>query len=117
MAGALVLHARYRDREEEVKAALERAGIDPGMRADRLGVKDFISESPDQSVENILRYKDQYPPLQGIYSQAKDADLIVINGEGDLVFITLFSKGSLRGIVCCRIGGGISIVSPSFEAV
>ena len=52
------------------------------------GAKDFISEDTGESVENILRYKKRYPALAELFRQADEADIFVINGEGDIVFTT-----------------------------
>jgi polysaccharide pyruvyl transferase WcaK-like protein len=52
------------------------------------GAKDFISSEPEQSAENILRYRNKYSLLQEIYRQAYNADLLILNGEGDMVFTT-----------------------------
>jgi len=52
------------------------------------GAKDFIDEDPGKSVENLLRYKKRYRELSLIYDQAENADLIVVNGNGDVVFTT-----------------------------
>lgn len=51
-----------------------------------LGAKDFIAHDPAETVENILRYKSKFREIQEIYEKAQNADLLVIHGEGDLVF-------------------------------
>ena len=50
------------------------------------GARDFISEDPRKSIDNLIRYKDQYPELSKIYEQAKTSDVLLVNGEGDMVF-------------------------------
>lgn len=52
------------------------------------GAKDFIAHNPAETVENILRYKSSHKEIQEIYDKAQNADLIVIHGEGDVVFTT-----------------------------
>lgn len=52
------------------------------------GAKDFINEDPGKSVDNLLRHKKRYRELSLIYDQAENADLIVVNGDGDVVFTT-----------------------------
>ncbi len=53
-----------------------------------LGAKDCISEDPEESVKNLLRHKSKHPPLDRIFRDALEADILVINGEGDFVFTT-----------------------------
>lgn len=50
------------------------------------GAKDFIAHDPAETVENILRYKAKHKEIQEIYEKAQNADLLVIHGEGDMVF-------------------------------
>ena len=52
------------------------------------GARDFISPEPEESVENILRYKKKFRLLIEIYDKVRSVDLVVINGEGDMVFTT-----------------------------
>lgn len=52
------------------------------------GAKDFINEDPEKSVENLLCHKKRYRELSVIYCEAEEADLIVVNGDGDLIFTT-----------------------------
>lgn len=51
-----------------------------------LGGKDYISYDPLQSAENLLKYKHRNQFLAEIYEKVNSSDLIVINGEGDLIF-------------------------------
>jgi polysaccharide pyruvyl transferase WcaK-like protein len=51
-----------------------------------LGAKDFIAHDPTETVENILRYKTGVTEIQEIYKKVQDADILIIHGEGDLVF-------------------------------
>src|SRR5208282_6945407 len=53
-----------------------------------LGAKDFIAHDPAETVENILRFKSKVEEIQDIYEKVQYADVIVIHGEGDLVFTT-----------------------------
>lgn len=52
------------------------------------GAKDFISEDPAVSVDNLLAHRDQHRALARIYEQAVEADLIVVDGDGDIIFST-----------------------------
>ncbi len=53
-----------------------------------LGAKDFIAHDPVETVENILRYKSKHKEIQEVYDKAQNTDLLVIHGEGDVVFTT-----------------------------
>jgi polysaccharide pyruvyl transferase WcaK-like protein len=53
-----------------------------------LGVKDFISLDPDETVGNILAAKGSNPEIRSIFEKVAGADLVVVHGEGDLVFAT-----------------------------
>lgn len=50
------------------------------------GAHDFIADDPVVSIDNFLAHKERYPALQHIYEQAAKADLIVLDGDGDIVF-------------------------------
>ena len=69
-----------------------------------LGARDFIRPDPPESVEHILRYKDRYPVLQQIYTQAADADVVVVNGEGDMVFTTPPRREALFLLAMAELG-------------
>lgn len=49
---------------------------------------DIITEDPRESVQRLLHYRYKIPALQRIYDQVKACDVMVINGEGDMVFTT-----------------------------
>lgn len=49
---------------------------------------DYISEDPEQSSQNILEHKDSHPILTHIYNSIHDAEEVVINGEGTIIFTT-----------------------------
>jgi len=52
------------------------------------GAKDFVAEEPPETVRNILRYKSRHSKIRQIYEQVAGADLVLINGEGDMVLST-----------------------------
>ena len=52
------------------------------------GAKDFISENPIESLENFFRNYSKYGEMHHLLAKMKEADIIVINGEGDMVFTT-----------------------------
>lgn len=52
-----------------------------------LGAKlDYVTYSPEESVQNLLKYKNKHYELNEIYEKVKLADIVVINGEGDMIF-------------------------------
>jgi polysaccharide pyruvyl transferase WcaK-like protein len=57
------------------------------VKLERLcGARDFITEDPAESINNLLAYKHKYWALERIYEQASKADVIVIDGDGDIIF-------------------------------
>jgi hypothetical protein len=52
------------------------------------GARDFVSIDPEETVRNILASKASHPGIREIFEQVVDADLLVVHGEGDLVFTT-----------------------------
>jgi len=48
--------------------------------------KDFITENPEKSLDNFLKSKNGVPLLDKIYSMVNSVDIIVINGEGSMIF-------------------------------
>ena len=52
------------------------------------GAKDFIAEDPAASVDNLLAHKGQHRALARIYEQAYEADCMVVDGDGDIIFST-----------------------------
>ena len=52
------------------------------------GAKDFIAEDPAVSIDNLLAHKHRHPALDRIYDQAAEADLMVLDGDGDIIFST-----------------------------
>ena len=52
------------------------------------GARDFIAHDPAETADNIIRYRSRYKEIQEIYEKAENADLLVIHGEGDVVFTT-----------------------------
>ncbi|PHV64208.1 polysaccharide pyruvyl transferase family protein [Cyanobacterium aponinum] len=52
-----------------------------------LGIRsDYVGFSPLESAKKLIRYKNRSKILKEIYDKVCDADVIVINGEGDLIF-------------------------------
>ena len=59
----------------------------PNMLTSILGIKpDFISKNPRESSQNLVKYRHVNKRLKTIYDKVKSSDLIVINGEGSMIF-------------------------------
>jgi polysaccharide pyruvyl transferase WcaK-like protein len=55
-----------------------------------VGAKSFVTNRPEQSLSNLLKYRRTSPRLSGLYDQVCRADVVVINGEGSGIFRTPF---------------------------
>jgi polysaccharide pyruvyl transferase WcaK-like protein len=88
------LLARRRRRPFSWYIALERL----------FGAKDFIAEDPSVSVNNLLAHKHRYPALAQIYGQAAEADLLVVDGDGDIVFSTPPRRQTLFLLAMIELG-------------
>jgi polysaccharide pyruvyl transferase WcaK-like protein len=53
-----------------------------------LGAKDFIADDPIVSINNFMAHKHRHPSLARIYDQAAESDLVVLDGDGDIIFST-----------------------------
>jgi polysaccharide pyruvyl transferase WcaK-like protein len=51
-----------------------------------LGGRDFLAATPERSVRNLLEWRRSDPGLQSLYDRIEQADIVVVNGEGDVVF-------------------------------
>jgi polysaccharide pyruvyl transferase WcaK-like protein len=73
-----------RDKINSNSSGLLERGL---RRFDYLFMKsDYVSFSPTESVSNLIRYKSESPELDKIYNQVSNSDVVVINGEGDMIF-------------------------------
>ena len=77
-----------------------------------LGAKDFISEDPAVSIDNLLAHKHRHPALARIYDQAAEADLLVLDGDGDVIFSTPPRRVAL--FLLAMIELGIRLKKPVF---
>jgi polysaccharide pyruvyl transferase WcaK-like protein len=77
-----------------------------------LGARDFIAENPAVSVDNLLAHKHQHPALGRIYDQASEADLLVLDGDGDIIFATPPRRVTL--FLLAMIELGIRLKKPVF---
>ena len=56
--------------------------------AEFFGAKDVVSLDPAETVRNILAFKDSYRGIGEIFNKVNNVDLVVVHGEGDMVFAT-----------------------------
>lgn len=68
------------------------------------GARDFIAEDPSVSVDNLLSNKHRNPGLARIFDQAAQADLIVIDGDGDIIFATPPRRSALFFLAMMELG-------------
>ena len=76
------------------------------------GARDFIAEDPAVSIDNLLAHKHRHPALARIYDQAVDADLLVLDGDGDIIFSTPPRRSTL--FLLAMIELGIRLKKPVF---
>ena len=76
------------------------------------GARDFIAEDPAVSIDNLLAHKHRYPALARIYDQAAQADLLVLDGDGDIIFSTPPRRVTL--FLLAMIELGIRLKKPVF---
>lgn len=76
------------------------------------GAHDFIAEDPAISVNDLVTYKDRYPELGRIYDQAAAADMMVVDGDGDIIFSTPPRRQTL--FLLAMIELGIRLKKPVF---
>src|ERR1700687_125307 len=83
------------------------------IKLERLfGAKDFIAEDPVVSIDNLLVHKHRHPALARIYDQAMEADLLVLDGDGDIIFSTPPRRQTL--FLLAMIELGIRLKKPVF---
>jgi polysaccharide pyruvyl transferase WcaK-like protein len=76
------------------------------------GAKDFIAEDPAVSVDNLLAHKHRHLALARIYDQAAEADLMVLDGDGDIIFTTPPRRQTLFLLAMMELG--IRLKKPVF---
>ena len=110
--GTLLPHRYYR----HFRYLLERrarAWIGWYIRLEELyGARDFIAEDPSVSVDDLLAYKHRNPELARIYDQISQADLLVIDGDGDIIFSTPPRRSALFFLAMMELG--IRLKKPVF---
>ncbi len=68
------------------------------------GAHDFISEDPKASVDTLLAERHHHPALERIYQDAVAADVVVIDGNGDIVFSTPPRRTTLFLLAMIELG-------------
>ena len=76
------------------------------------GARDFIDEEPSISVERLFRHKHQYWAFERIYSEASEADAVVIDGDGDIILSTPPRRQTL--FILAMIELGLRLKKPVF---
>lgn len=76
------------------------------------GAKDLIAEDPVVSIDNLIAHKHRFPALARIYDQAKEADLMVLDGDGDIIFTTPPRRTTL--FLLAMIELGVRLKKPVF---
>lgn len=75
------------------------------IRAEQFfGAKDFIDEDPKVSVDNLIAHKDKYWSFAKIYEQASAADVVVVDGDGDIIFTTPPRRQTLSLLAYMELG-------------
>lgn len=75
------------------------------MKLERLfGARDFIAEDPAESIDTLLAEKGKYPALARIYDQAAEADALVLDGDGDIIFSTPPRRETLFLLAMIELG-------------
>jgi polysaccharide pyruvyl transferase WcaK-like protein len=77
-----------------------------------LGAKDFIVEDPAVSIDNLLAHKHRHPTLARIYDAAAQADLLVLDGDGDIIFSSPPRRQTL--FLLAMIELGVRLKKPVF---
>ena len=68
------------------------------------GANDFITENPAISIDNLLAHKDRHAALGRIYDGASKADLLVLDGDGDIIFSTPPRRQTLFLLAMIELG-------------
>ena len=71
---------------------------------EKFGAQDFVTDDPEKSLSNLLKNKDKAPGLGEIYDKVKNAEIIVINGEGSGVFRTPFRRDFFFYLMIAELG-------------
>jgi polysaccharide pyruvyl transferase WcaK-like protein len=77
-----------------------------------LGARDFIAENPAVSIDNLMAHKHRHSALARIYDQAAESDMVVLDGDGDIIFSTPPRRQTL--FLLAMIELGIRLKKPVF---
>jgi hypothetical protein len=90
-----------------------RRAVDWYIRIEQLfGAKDFVADDPVESIDNLLAYKHRHPVLTQIFDQAAAADVVVLDGDGDIVFSSPPRRQTLFLLAMMELG--IRLKKPVF---
>jgi polysaccharide pyruvyl transferase WcaK-like protein len=76
------------------------------------GAHDFIDSNPSVSVDNLLAHKHRHYALERMFVQASNADIFVVDGDGDIIFSTPPRRQTL--FLLAMIELGIRLSKPVF---
>jgi polysaccharide pyruvyl transferase WcaK-like protein len=83
------------------------------MKLERLfGARDFIGEDPADSINNLISHKHQHQALSRIYDEVAEADCLVLDGDGDIIFSTPPRRTTL--FLLAMIELGVRLKKPVF---
>jgi Polysaccharide pyruvyl transferase len=68
------------------------------------GAKDFIADDPTVSVDRLLASKHRYPALARIFDEARAADVVVLDGDGDIILSTPPRRQTLFLLAMMELG-------------
>lgn len=80
-----------------------------------LGAADLIAEEPAVTVDRLLAHRHRHPALAQLYGQAMASDLLVLDGDGDIIFsspprrLTLFFLAMIE--LGVRLGKPVFLVN------
>lgn len=71
---------------------------------ERLGAHEFITGNPSESADAILKYSGRIPSLALLLRGVREADLVVLNGEGSGIFSTPFRRDLFFYLTIAELG-------------
>ena len=69
-----------------------------------LGARDFIREDPVETVDILIAEKYRHPALADIHKQASAADIVVLDGDGDIIFTSPPRRETLFLLAMIELG-------------
>ncbi|WP_019503757.1 polysaccharide pyruvyl transferase family protein [Pleurocapsa sp. PCC 7319] len=100
-ATSISLH-QLLSQENSITATIDKRTVNQGQLprgkikhlskfTDLLNIKlreDFLSEDPAQSLSQLFKLKEKNQALKSIYEKVSSVEIVVINGEGSMIFTT-----------------------------